>query len=40
MPDLVRTMPLACQEEVLQLTDEEKGIKIRFCIFLLYNAMF
>lgn len=40
MQDLVRTIPLACQEKVLELTDEEKGIKIRFYISLPYNAVF
>lgn len=40
MQYLVRTVPLAYQEEVLELADEEKGIKIRFYISFPYNTVF
>lgn len=33
MQDLVRTVPLRCQEEFLDLTAKEKGIKVRFFFF-------
>lgn len=33
MQDLVRTMPLRCQEEFLDLTAKEKGIKVSFFFF-------
>lgn len=39
MQDLVRTMPPRCQEEFLELTAEEKGIKVRY-FFFLSNAVF